>query len=191
MAEKYLELLKDEKTRFEIALLILDYTRRYLAVRHGWHDKSMLPGGQDPEGIVYTLFEKILLGRRPLSGAEDLVVQLKGMIKSEVSNLFSSSDGKCVSFEPAGDEGPNHEPIAPSDDSVQSNDACKRVFDLLEEHPSVKSDEDFGYVILAYQEGASSAKAVSEKTGIKVERVYEYNRKLKKIYPAIKAKLSV
>jgi hypothetical protein len=192
MAGKHLESLQNNECRWKVALELLDFTRTYLGVRYGWHDKKMLPKGQDPEGIVLGLIEKLLSGEgRPLNDSVGLIFQLKGMIRSEVWNLLHCSDAKKVSFEAAGDDGPNHEPVCDSfaDEIVGSMDVCQRLFALLEEHPKVKADEDFGYVVLAYQDGADSAQAVAEKTGIRVERIYEYNRQLKKIYPSLKAKL--
>ncbi|MBI3408707.1 MAG: hypothetical protein HY040_10160 [Planctomycetes bacterium] len=191
MVENHLESLKNDERRWEVALKLFDFTRNYLRVRRGWQEDMMLPGGQDPEGIVYGLIEKVLAGDRPLNDGEDLMFQLKGMIRSEVSNLFASSDAKGVSFKPAGDEGPSHEPVdgAAADEIVGSMDFCRRLFELLEQHPRVQADEDFGLVVLAYEEGADSSMAVAEKAGIKIERVYEYNRQLKTMYPAIKAKL--
>lgn len=193
MAGKHLESLKNNERRWKVALELLDYTRNYLGVRYGWHDGSMLPKGQDPEEIVFGLIDRLFAGDgRHLNDDEDLIVQLKGMIQSEVWNLHHGSDAKAVSFEAAGDDGPHHEPVCSSfaDDIVGSMDFCQRLFRLLEEHPKVQADEDFGYVVLAYQDGADSAQAVAEKTGIKIERVYEYNRQLRKIYPSLKAKLN-
>jgi len=193
MAGKHLESLKNDERRWKVALELLDFTRTYLGVRYGWHDGRMLPKGQDPIGIVLGLIDKLLNGEgRQLNDDEGLIIQLKGMIRSEVWNLLHCSDAKNVTFEVAGDEGPNHEPVGGllADEIVGSLDFCQRVFDLLEAHPAVKADEDFGFVLLAYQDGATSSKAVAEKTGIKIDRVYEYNRQLKKIYPSLKAKLN-
>lgn len=191
MAENQLESLQNDERRWEVALKLFDFTRNFLRVKRGWQEGMMLPGGQDPEAIVYGLIEKVLVGDRPLNDDEDLMVQLKGMIRSEVSNLFTSSDAKGVAFKPAGDEGPSHEAVdrVAADEIVGSMDYCRRIFELLEQHPRVQADGDFGLVVLAYEEGADSPGAVAVKTGVKIERIYEYNRQLRTMYPAIKAKL--
>jgi hypothetical protein len=187
---KLLQALENDEFRHEIGLKLLEYTRDWLRYRRGWNDGGMLPRGMDPEGIVCTVFEKVMAGDRKLNESEGLLHQLKGIVRSEVSNLFTSADGRAVPFEPAGDDGKGNEPVVPHGDEVGSSDYCRRLFDLLEAHPKVKSDENFSLILLAFLDGADSAASVATKTGIQVKRIYEYNRTLKNIYPSIKAKLN-
>jgi hypothetical protein len=62
---------------------------------------------------------------------------------------------------------------------------------MLAEHPQIKGNDDMEMVLLAFMDGAETPQEVAGAAGKPVERVYEVTRKLRKIYPSIKAKLNL
>lgn len=183
MAEDCLELLKNDTWRGEMALRLLDYTHRLLERKHGWSPSVMLPGGIDPQNIVFEVFERVAAGTKKFNQRYGCEVQLKGMVRSVVYNLFKSKDATLQTIAITEDEEKNPEVekaliVGGSESEFAGVEYTERFFQILEEHPKVKKDSDLGLVIMAYVDGAAGSKEVAQVTGIPVKRVYEYNRNL-------------
>lgn len=184
MAPEHSETFSKPEKRHELVLRLLVFTRKYLRVHRGWNSDRMLPQGKDPQDIVTDLLEKIVAGDRALNAGDELLPQIMGMIKSEISNLFASSSAKQVSFVGATDKQSNHEPVTMATPAAAAE--VNDLFDLLLAHPVVAADTDLGMVVLAYKEGADGPSAVAKAIGLDVKKVYECQRNLAKIYPSIK-----
>jgi hypothetical protein len=194
MAEDCLELLKDDAWRGEVALRLLDYAHRLLERRHGWSPSVMLPGGIDPQNIILEVFERVAAGTKKFNQRYGCEVQLKGMVRSVISNLYKSKDAtlQTISFSDDEDKNPEVEKaltVGGAESQFEGAQHTERFFQILDEHPKVKKDSDFGLVIMAYVEGAAGSKEVAEMTGIPVKRVYEYNRNLTSILREVEAKM--
>lgn len=194
MAEDCLELLKNDEKRMEIALRLFDYARRLLEMDYEWEDGDLLPGGIEPQDIVYDVFERVAAGKRKFNNRFSCEVQLKGMVASIISKLFELKDAKLHTID-LPEEDPRYPAVEKAlgvggtDSDYERLEYTERFFQLLEEHPKVKKDPDLGLVIMAYVEGAPGAKEVAAETGIPVERVYEYNRNLAPILGGVKKKM--
>jgi hypothetical protein len=194
MAEDCLELLKDDAWRGEVALRLLDYAHRLLERRHGWSPSVMLPGGIDPQNIILEVFERVAAGTKKFNQRYGCEVQLKGMVRSVISNLYKSKDAtlQTISFSDDEDKNPEVEKaltVGGAESQFEGAQHTERFFQILDQHPKVKKDSDFGLVIMAYVEGAAGSKEVAEMTGIPVKRVYEYNRNLTSILREVEAKM--
>jgi hypothetical protein len=191
MAEDCLELLKNDEKRKEIALRLLDYTHRLLERKHSWSPSVMLPGGIDPQDIIFEVFERIAAGTKKFNQKYGCEVQLKGMVRSVVSNLYKSKDAKLQSID-IPDEEKNLEierALTVGEGGFEDIEHTERFFQILEAHPKVKKDSDLGLVIMAYVDGAPGSKEVAAATGIPVGRVYEYNRNLALILAEVGEKI--
>jgi len=194
MAENCLELLNNGAWREEIALRLLDYTHRLLERRHGWSPSVMLPGGIDPQNIVFEVFERVAAGTKKFNQRYGCEVQLKGMVRSVVYNLFKSKDATLQTIALTEDDEKNPEvekalSVGGSESEFERVEHTDRFFQVLEEHPKVKKDSDLGLVIMAYVDGAAGSKEVAQMTGIPVKRIYEYNRNLTSILAEVEAKM--
>jgi hypothetical protein len=152
----------------------------------------MLPGGLDPEHIVFEVFNRVAAGRRRFNKRFSCEVQLKGMVASIISKLYEKKDATLQTIDlPEEDEryGTLEKAlgVGGTEAAYEGVEYTERFFQVLEEHPRVKKDSDLGLVILAYVEGAGCPKEVAEATGIPVTRIYEYNRSLHSILAEVKA----
>jgi len=194
MSDEYMEYLKNDESRMETALRLFDFARGLLERDHGWSPGVMLPGGIDPENIVFEVFNRVASGTRKLNTRFPYEVQLKGMVKSLISALYNNIDSKLETIDlPEDDLGYGQVEkalgVGDSDSPFEREEYSRRFFELLEAHPKVKKDPDLGIVILAYVDGASGSKEAARETGIPVERIYEYNRGLKSILSDVQAKM--
>ncbi len=194
MSDEYVEYLKNDAKRMELALRLFDYARELLEFDHGWTPGDMLPEGTDPENIVLEVFSRVASGRRKLNTRFELEVQLKGMVRSLISALYKSTNAKLETIDlPEEDAGfPGVEKalgVGSTDSRFESEEYTKRFFELLEAHPKVQKDPDLGIAIMAYVEGAGGSAEVAKETGIPVERIYEYNRILKPILRDVQSKM--
>lgn len=191
MAEDCLELLKNDEKRKEIALRLLEYAHRLLERKHSWSPGVMLPGGIDPQDIVFEVFERVAAGTKKFNKKYGCEVQLKGMVRSVIGNLYKSKDAKLQTIDlPDEEQNPDVEKALTVDGGAfEGIEYTERFFEILETHPKVKKDSDFGLVIMAYVDGAPGAKEVAAATGIRVGRVYEYNRNLALILAEVGGKM--
>lgn len=194
MAEDCLELLKNDEWRMEVALRLFDYARKLLTLDHGWSPGVMLPGGIDPENIIFEVFERVAQGKRKFNKRFSCEVQLKGMVASIISKLYEKKDATLQTIDlPEEDE--NYVVVEKAlgaggrESAYEGVEYTERFFQILEEHPKVKKDSDLGLVIMAYVDGAAGPKEVAEVTRIPVARIYEYNRNLTSILAEVKAKM--
>ena len=170
-----------------------EYAHRLLEQNYGWEQGDMLPGGKDPRQVVFEVFSRVAAGKRKLNTRYSYEVQLKGMVRSLISNLYRSTDAKLKDIhidedEPGSSEikkALTHDP----DSQFESDENSERFQALLEQHPKVRKDPDLWLVITAYMEGANDPAEAAEATGIPITRVYEYNRSLNKILHTVQTQM--
>lgn len=190
MSDDYMEYLKDDERRQEVALRLFDYARELL----NWQQHQMLPGAIDPQDVVFEVFKRIAAGKRKLNDQYPYEVQLKGMVKSIISKLFEKTDAQLENI-PVDEDELGYAKlekalgVGGSDSAFESAEYSERFVKLVENHPKVQNDPDLGLVILAYIDGARAPREVADETGIPIDRVYEYNRSLQKILNEVKAQM--
>lgn len=174
-----------------MALKLFDYARAQL----NWQEHEMLPGGIDPQNVVFEVFRRVALGKRKLNDRFPVEVQLKGMVRSLISKLYEKSDAKLENI-PIDEDEPGYGKVEKAlgvggtDSAFESLEYSERFVGLVENHPKVKADPDLGLVVLAYLDGAMVPREAAEQTGIPINRVYEYNRSLQKILREVKAQMN-
>lgn len=178
----------------EVALKLFDYARSLLELNYGWEPGRLLPGGIDPQNIVFEVFKRIAAGKRRLNNRFSYEVQLKGMVRSIISKIYTTTDAKLETIDLDEEDRGFAEVekalgVGGTESPFESEEYSKRFMELVEEHPKVKKDPDLGLVVLAYAEGAEGAAEASKATGIPVARVYEYNRSLKTILREVLAQM--
>jgi len=190
MSDEYIEYLKDDESRQEVALRLFDYARELL----NWQEHQMLPGGIDPQDVVLEVIKRVASGKRKLNDRFPYEAQLKGMVKSIISKLFEKTDAQLDNI-PVDEDEVGYAKVEKalgvggSDSAFEAAEYSERFVKLVENHPKVEKDPDLGLVILAYIDGARVPREAAEETGIPINRVYEYNRSLQKILNEVKAQM--
>jgi len=190
MPDEYMQYFKNDERRQEVALRLFDYARELL----NWQEHKMLPGGIDPQDVVFEVFKRIAAGTRTLNNNYPYEVQLKGMVRSIISKLFEKTDAQLENI-PVDEDELGYAKVEKalgvggSDSAFESAEYSERFVKLVENHPKVQKDPDLGLVILAYIDGARAPREVADETGIPINRVYEYNRSLQKILNEVKAQM--
>jgi hypothetical protein len=190
MSDEYIEYLKNDESRQEVALRLFDYARGLL----NWQEHQMLPGGIDPQDVVFEVIKRVASGKRKLNDRFPYEVQLKGMVKSIISKLFEKTDARLDNI-PVDEDEPGYAKVeralgvGGSESAFEAAEYSERFVKLVENHPKVQKDSDLGLVILAYIDGARVPREAANETGIPINRVYEYNRSLQKILNEVKAQM--
>lgn len=190
MSDEYVEYLKNDESRQEVALRLFDYARELL----NWQEHQMLPGGIDPQNVVIEVIKRVASGKRKLNDRFPYEVQLKGMVRSIISKLYEKTDAKLENI-PVDEDELGYARIEKAlgvggtESAFEAQEYSERFVRLVENHPKVQSDPDLGLVVLAYIDGARAARDAAEQTGIPISRVYEYNRSLQKVLKEVKAQM--
>lgn len=188
MNDGQLEFLKAHQQ--EIGLKLLRFARWLAATKYGWDEQAKtLPLGKDPENIVCEVVDDYLHDIRHFNPKHEFDVQLRRAISSELWALHQRIEAKAV---PLQDEDDGHLPrgyetdeLAPDGVAMVEHD-WKALFELFRSHPKVKGDEELEFLLMAIEEGAETAPEMAEQTGMTVERIYELEKKLRKIYPSVR-----
>lgn len=187
MNEGQLEFLKANQQ--EIGLKLLRFARWLAARKYGWDEQAKtLPLGKDPEDIVCDVVDDYLHDIRHFKPEHDMEVQLRRAISSELWALHQRIEAKAISLQ---NENNDHSLQGyatddPGPDGIAMVDHdWKVLFELCCSHPKVKGDEELEFLLMAIDDGASTAPEMAQQTGMPVKRIYELQKKLRKIYPSI------
>jgi len=157
-----------------------------MAVRYGWTPKNVLPMGKSLEDVVAEAVMELWNEPGRLNPDVDILVQLRGIVKSKLWNLSQSCD---EDVKRSADLSQSVVVSATGTESVDTSDEFWRVIDLLYESPKVKGNEDLELVVLAMSEGAFDTDELVRKTRLLRERIYQLRRELSAIYPTIAKQL--
>ena len=109
--QELLDLLASDYEK--LVLQLMNYALKLIR-RHTWRKDSwafnidgsfVLPGGKSADDIVFGIFVKLLEGDRNWNKQEhpNLLIVLKGMVRSEISNAYTRKENK-TGFVPAGQD---------------------------------------------------------------------------------------
>lgn len=158
---------------------------RLLAAKYGWRDDRPLPLGKDPEDIVFAVFEDFVRGKRNFNPKYSVEIQLKRAVQSELWALHRKAEAHAVPLI-EGVDNKLYADIGPGpDEAAMAQHDWEALFRLFLNHPVVKGDQELQRVLTAVENGAERAEEIAQSSGIRIERVYELTRKLRKIYPKV------
>jgi hypothetical protein len=139
------------------------------------------PVGTTPEDIVTEAIGAFWSGARKWNREVAVVTQLKGAVRSILSNLHKKKGSKLTSTEePAFFESELDDHPDPATEYA-TNDYCKSIFEALYQQEQVLNSEELMMIVMAYEDGAQSIDDVVAKTEIPKDRVYELRRTLKRL----------
>ncbi len=182
---------EDELTRFR-TLDWEDITAKLLqaaismAVRYGWTLAHALPGGNSLDGIVVEAISDIWKEPTRLNPEVELLVQLRGIVRSKLWNLSQRRDEDVKGLD---DLAEPFALVASELETVDTIDEFQRAIQLLLESPRIKGREDLELLVIAISDGAVEVEELIRETGFSRERIYQLQRELRVIYPSIAIQL--
>jgi hypothetical protein len=158
---------------------LLEFARRWAAMVYGWREGSTLPNGMSIEDVAKDAVAAFATGDRKLNPRFEIVVQLKGAIRSILWRIHRKSGDKLTSaespefFDAQLEEAPD--PAA----KLASDDFCSRFIEQLSADEKIVRSTELLRIVQAYAGGAETVEEVAEKTGFGAKRIYELRRHLK------------
>lgn len=181
MTPSQLAYLKEHEER--LAVVLLRHCLNLLSIRYGLTEFTMLPRGKRPQDIVLDVLEKYQTGERKFTDEHPIDAQLKEGVRSWLSSLFKSSDGRWESINES--ENYEHASAAAHSDSpdkqVENSHDLEVLYRMLNDAPEVRKNAALQALVQAMKGGAEDVVSQASATGVGVKRVYELRKSLKPI----------
>lgn len=164
----------------ETAPRLLEFARRWAANVYGWRSGTTLPNGMAIEDVAKDAVSAFATGDRKFNPRFEVVVQLKGAIRSILWKIYRKKGDELTSAESPAFfdmqlDGAALDPAA----TVAGEDFCRRFIEQLTADEKITRSVELLAIVKAYADGAETVEDVAEKTRIQVKRVYELRRNLK------------
>ncbi len=170
----------------EIAAKVANYARRLGWNLYGWRDGELLPKGQTMEDVVFEVIAEFWDNPDRFVAHCSLTTQLCGVVRQKLWNLSQSKESKTTTREEVSEAVGGREDAKLPDLDLQARDTFRRALDLLAEHPKVKGKSDHESVVTALACGMMDPDELERATGLSRQRIYQVQRELNDIYPAVK-----
>lgn len=172
-----------------IGLQLLTFTLYWARTHYRWSSGKPLPNGQTPEDLVCEVYSAYVTGQRKVNPKVDVLVQLKGAIRSILWNLYTSKEARTTA--PA-DPDTLVAFIADGNpaDAVGDDDFCTTFWQRLYEDNQVKRSADLTKFAHAIETGAETIPEITAATGFTVAQAYELRRRLKAVAERVLAALN-
>lgn len=163
---------------------LVRYSDYILRVRYGWNNQdSSLPAGYEAEDFVRDVISSLVLGNRTWDSEKfpNLVVVLKGMIKSEIYNFFTTrkKEIETIKNNPStiGDEDGQHIEIK-DNSSVLANKQLElsEMADLI--YDSVKDDDDLEEIVYCLMSNITKRQDIAHELSISPSEVDNRKKRL-------------
>lgn len=165
----------------EAAPRLLEFARRWAAGLYNWSAGTTLPNGMSVEDVVKDAVAAFARGERKFNPRFEIVVQLKGAIRSILWNIHKrKAAGLTSSEEPAFFEAQLDESLDPAV-KVESEDFCRMFLESLARDRQVQNSAELLAIVNAFAGGAESVQELVEHTGLPAKRVYELRRQMREI----------
>lgn len=162
----------------DIAPRLLVFAHRWAGNVYGWRD-GILPNGMSLEDVTKEAIAAFATGDRKLNDRFDIVIQLKGAIRSILWKIYQKRVDKFTSaespvfFDMQDGETPDPATVA------EGKDFCREFIQRLSADGKVATNPDLLAIVNAYAKGAETIEDVVEQTGLEIGRLYELRRSLK------------
>ncbi len=165
----------------EAAPRLLEFARRWAAGLYNWSAGTTLPNGMSVEDVVKDAVAAFARGERKFNPRFEIVVQLKGAIRSILWNIHKRKGaGLTSSEEPAFFEAQLDESLDPAV-KAESEDFCRMFLESLARDRQVQNSAELLAIVNAFAGGAESVQELVEHTGLPAKRVYELRRQMREI----------
>lgn len=179
--------------------VLYEHARLLAARKLGWHQGKTLPLGKSPEDVVREVYVSYARGAgsggRRMKGVrhfdpnKDLMLQLKGAIRSTLWALTQRSSSKNEKVADADEEDSNPIEFAPTDPSpaeqADSGDFAKAVVKRVMSHPKFKTSQDLQNLVAAFELEMTEVPDQAVELGKSSEEVCQLRYQLRRIYSEV------
>jgi hypothetical protein len=169
---------------------LLAFARRWAAGLYNWCEGTALPNGMSIEDVVKDAVAAFARGERKFNPRFEIMVQLKGAIRSILWNIHKrKAAGLTSSEEPAFFEAQLDAALDPAA-KAESEDFCRTFLESLANDKQVQNSPELLAIVKAYEGSAESVEELVEQTGLPAQRIYELRRQMREIAARVLRKLS-
>lgn len=202
MADQHLRYLVENTE--DLVPVLYDHARKLAGRRYGWREGKTLPLGKTPEDIVREVYVSYIKGEgtegqrvkglRHFNPAKDLMLQLKGSIRSALWALCDKSATKMELLARTEEEAAA--PIefgstqATPAELVESADFAKAVVKSVKAHPKIKASRDLQDLLAALDLDVTEVDAEAEMLGKTKEQVHQLRHQLRVIFLEVMSELN-
>lgn len=185
---------EDEIERFrnldweEVAAKVANFARNEARNRYGWNGAAMAKGSS-PEDLACDAIAEFWQDSSRFPGTCELTTFLCGLVRHKLWNMSKWSETLTTRREEELEAVGGFAQTASPDAATEAKDEFMSAIAMLSEHPSVKGKADHELVLTAMSCGSIGHAELAKDTGLPITRIYQVQRELNAIYPAIKRKL--
>jgi len=203
MAIEHLQYLMDHID--DLAPMLYDHARKLAAVKYGWSEGKTLPLGKTPEEIVTDVYVSYIKGdgsegqrikgMRHFDSEKDLIFQLKGSIRSALSNLTSKFSARNELVARTDEEAARPLEFESTEstpaENCESADFAKAVVEGVNAHTRIKSNLDLQDLIAAFEMDITEVAGQAELLGKKREQIDQLRFQLRGIILEVTRELNM
>jgi hypothetical protein len=202
--------MADEQLRYlmehaeDIIPVLYDHARKLAARKYGWREGNTLPMGKTPEEIVTDVYVSYvrgdgtegqrIKGSRHFNPEKDLMLQLKGSIRSALWALTDKSSTKnelvARSEEEAARPLTYESTEATPAEVLETADFAKAVVEAVNAHPKVKASQDLQDLMAAFELDVAEVDRQAEMLGKKNEQISQLRHQLRGIIIGVTQELN-
>jgi hypothetical protein len=189
----------------DIIPVLYDHARKLAARKYGWREGKTLPLGKTPEEIVTDVYVSYvrgdgteghrIKGMRHFNSEKDLMLQLKGSIRSALWALTDKSSTKnelvARSDEEAARPLAYESTEATPAETLESADFAKAVVEAVNAHPKMKASQDLQDLMAAFELDVTEVDGQAEMLGKKNEQISQLRHQLRGIIIGVSQELNI
>ena len=197
MSNRHLKYLMEHAE--ELVPVLYDHARKLAARKCGWREGKSLPLGKTPEDIVRDVYVSYIKGEgsegkrikgvRHFDPNKDLMLQLKGAIRSAIWALTDRSSAKSERLAPKEDEETEPTEFALTDASpaeiAESVDFAKAAVEGVKAHPKFKESREIQDLFAAFELEITEVCDQARELGKRPEQICQLRYQLRQIYSEV------
>lgn len=166
--------------------VLWDHARKLAARHFRWHDGKTLPLGKTPEDIVTEVYVKYMRGERTFDPQKDLMIQLKGSVRSLLWALHTKASAKNELRSSGEASETSVVDVASNDptpaEAAESADFAKAVVQAARQNPTVQRSKDLQDLLAAYELGATTVEQQRNILGKDAAAIHQLRHQLRTVY---------
>lgn len=172
----------------EIAAKVANFAHSWGLAHYGWNNFEMR-AGTSPEQLAADAIVEFWQDPSRHSTGCSLTTFLCGLVKSKLWNASKWKETQTTSTVEDMETVAGQSALPSPDIVAVTSDTFTMAIELLAVHPAVKGKADHELVVTALGCGSFDADELAKETGLSIKRIYQVQRELNAIYPAIKKQL--
>jgi len=172
----------------EIAAKVANFAHSEARNRYGW-DGAAMAKGTSPEDLAFDAIAEFWQDPSRYAGRCSLTTFLCGIVRHKLWNAAKWEETRTTSREDDMEAVAGFTTNTSPDTAAGTSDTFAAAVILLSEHSAVKGKADHELVVTALGCGCFDPDELAKETGLPIKRIYQVQRELDAIYPAIKKQL--